>query len=227
MFLGLTMALLVAPVYSTTITTYSDPTSFQNASSIVQTITFEGLAPTNGSTTYTGVTGLTTGNVEFIGYTSSGASWIQVIDTNFSSFFNFGSNDSLSQLLDRPTNGSPLPYIHVVLPAGVTAIGMDLFTVSPSALNFTVTVAGTPYTVPTDALPTEQFFGVTSDTAMTSIDLTLQGTAFNGNTHGLVDNFQFGTAMSEAPEAATFLLIGSGLIGIAVLKKWIGKRSSA
>jgi hypothetical protein len=134
------------------------------------------------------------------------------------------------QNMDRPNNGSSLPYIHVVLPAGVTAFGMDLFTVSPSALSFTVTVAGTPYTVPTNARPSEAFWGVTSDTPIASLDLTLQGSTFNGDSVALVDNFQFGNAaqdMSQAPEAATFLLIGSGLIGIAILKKWIGRKGSA
>jgi hypothetical protein len=222
------IALLVAPAYSTTITTYSDPTSFQNASNIAQTITFEGLAPAGGSTTYNGATGLTTGNVEFIGYTSAG-SWIQVLDTSYSPYYNFGSGDALVQDMDRPTSSSPLPYIHVVLPSGVTAIGMDLFTVSPNALNFQVTVAGTPYTVPTDPNPTEAFFGFTSDTAIASIDLTVPASAYNGGTHALLDNFEYGTAqsMSQAPEATTFLLIGSGLIGIVALRKWLGRKGSA
>jgi threonine dehydrogenase-like Zn-dependent dehydrogenase len=72
--------------------------------------------------------------------------------------------------------------------------------------------------------------GVTSDTPIASLDLTLQGSTFNGDSVALVDNFQFGNAaqdMSQAPEAATFLLIGSGLIGIAILKKWIGRKGSA
>jgi hypothetical protein len=230
-FMFLTIAALafaVAPAYSATITTYSDPTAWQNAASVLQTITFEGLAPANGTTTYTGATGVTTGGAEFIGYSSSGSSWIQVIDTNFSSWFNFGSNDALLQDMDRPNSGSPLPTINVVLPAGVTALGFDLFTVSPSALNFTVTVDGTPYTVPTDARPTLAFWGITSDTPITSIALTASGSIYNGSTSALIDNFQYGTAdLSEAPEGATFLLIGSGLIGIGVVRKWISAKRPA
>ena len=223
------LALTIVPAGAATITTYTDPASWQNASNILQTVAFEGLAPANGATAYTGATGLTTGGVEFIGYSSSGSSWIQVIDTNFSVYYNFGSNDALMQTMDRPTNTSPLPDMHVVLPAGVTAFGMDLFTVSPSALNFTVTVAGTPFTVPTNARPTEAFWGVTSDTAIASVDLTLQGTTSNGGSVALIDNFQYGSAqnMSQAPEATTFLLIGSGLIGIAILKKCLGRKGSA
>jgi hypothetical protein len=226
-FLGLAAFLLAAnTARSATITTYTDPNAWAAAASSQQTITFEGLAPANGATVYSGGTGVTTGGVEFIGYTSSGSSWIEVIDTNFSSWFNFGSNDALAQDMDRPNSSSPLPYIQIVLPTGVTAFGMDLFTVSPSADTYQITVAGNNYTVPTDARPTEQFWGVTSDTAIATINLTLLGTVYNGSTYALLDNFSYGTAaaeMSQAPEAGTFLLIGSGLIGIAGLKKFVRK----
>ena len=215
------LTLAVIPAHSTTITTYSDPNAWQTAATAQQTITFEGLAPTDGSATYSGATGLTTGGVEFIGYTSSGASWIQVIDTNVSQWYNFGSNDALVQNMDRPTAGSALPYVQIVLPANVTAVGMDLFTVSPNALNYSITVAGNQYTVPTEARPTEAFFGITSTAPISSLTLTLQGTAYNGSTNALLDNFQYGTAdVSQAPEGATFVLIGSGLIAIAGLRKF-------
>ena len=218
---GVAAILLAAyPARSATITTYSDPSAWAAAAAAQQTITFEGLTTPNGATSYQGATGLTTGGVEFIGFTSTGSSWIEVVDTNFSSFYNFGSNDALLQSMDRPNAGAPLPYIQIVLPAGVTAFGVDLFTVSPTALSYQVTVAGTNYTVPTDPLPTEQFFGVTSDTAIATINLTVLGTTFNGSTSALLDNFTFGTAdLSQAPEGGTFLLIGSGLIGIAALKR--------
>src|SRR5438552_2100264 len=138
----LASASMATPGYSATITTYNDSATWQGASSNLQSINFEGLAPPNQSTTYTSPTGLTTNNVQFIGFTSSGTSSIQVIDTNFSSWYNFGTNDALSLLMDRPIATSPLPYAHVVLPAGVTSVGFNLFTVSPDALSFTVTVAG-------------------------------------------------------------------------------------
>ena len=218
--------LAVNPARSATITTYTDPSAWAAAASVQQTITFEGLAPADGSTLYQGATGVTTGGVEFIGYTSSGSSWIEVLDTNFNTYFNFGSNDALAQDMDRPNSSSPLPYIQIVLPTGVTAFGMDLFTVSPSADTYQITVAGNNYTVPTDARPTEQFWGITSDTPIATINLTLLGTVYNGSTYALLDNFSFGTTtvgMSQAPEAGTFLLIGSGLIGIAGLRKFIRK----
>lgn len=231
-FISLAAFLLAAtPARSATITTYTDPNAWASASTVQQNITFAGLAPANGATVYSSPTGVTSDGVEFIGYTSSGSSWIEVIDTSFNQYFDFtstdGSSDALLQNMDRPNASSPLPYIQIVLPAGVTAFGMDLFTVDPSALSYQITVAGNNYTVPTDPLPTEQFFGVTSDTPIASINLTLLGTTYNGSTYALLDNFSFGTAsvgeMGAAPEGTTFLLIGSGLIGIAALKKFIRK----
>jgi hypothetical protein len=129
--------------------------------------------------------------------------------------------------MNRPNSGSSLPYIQISLPTPVTAFGMDLFTASPSGYSYTVTVAGTPYTVATNPVSgtppsTPAFWGVTSDTGISTITLTLQNTVYNGSTYAFLGDFEFGTAAdAQAPEAATFLLIGSGLIGIIALKKRI------
>jgi len=220
------LVLMFAPAYATTITTYSTLTDWQAAtSSGYQTVDFEGLTAPGTSTYYYG--GVSADGVQFIGYTSSGASSIQVIDTNAAwaqPWYNFGTGDALMQDMSRPNSGSPLPTIHIVLPTAITSLGMDLFTVSPSALSYSITVAGNPYTVPTNANPNTAFWGITSDTPITSVDLTLQGTTYNGGSHALLDNFRFGTATGgsdpeSAPEAGTYLLIGSGLIGLVLFRK--------
>jgi hypothetical protein len=216
------LMLALVPAYSTTITTYGTLTNWQAATTSYQTIDFEGLTPPNTSTPYpSGVSPTGTG-VQFTGI--SGSTSIQVIDTNLSPWYNFGTNDALMEDMNRPNSGSPLPYIHIVLPAAITALGMDLFSVSPAGDSFTITVAGSQYTVATNPNPNTAFWGITSDTAITSVDLTLQGTTYNGSSHALLDNFRFGSAggagnMSEAPEAGTYLLIGSGLIGLMLLGK--------
>ena len=222
----------ITPAYSTTLTTYTSSASWQGATSGVQMDNFEGLAPAGGSTLFTGPNGVSSDpNVDFTGYSWSGSPYIQVIDTTASTWYNFGTGDALLEPMDRP-NGSPLPYIHVVFLAPVTAFGADLFTSSPSGLSYAVTVYGasntqlaTPYTATTNALPNTAFWGVTSDTPIWSVDFTVQGTTFNGGSYAFLDNFRYGAAQTQGPppgdtpEAATMLLIGSGLIGLAYLRK--------
>ncbi len=218
LFAGLALALI--PAYSTTITTYSDPTSWAAATAPgYQTVTFEGLTTPGGVTNYYGSTGVTSDGVEFIGYTYAGVSDLQVIDTSAYTWFNDGTGDALLQSLSRPNSGSPLPYVNIVLPANVTALGLDLWTTNNPAMSYSITVAGNQYTVPTLAGNTVAFWGITSDTAISSIQFTVPSTPTQG-TEALLDNFSFGASdMSAAPEAATYLLIGSGLIGLIVLRK--------
>jgi len=215
-------ALAFAPAYCTTITTYSDPATWQAATSAgYQTVTFEGLTPANTETPYYNATGVTASGVDFIGYNSAGVSDAQVVDTSGEfTWFNWGTGDALIQTLDRPNSSSPLPYINIVLPANITSLGLDLFTTSPQALSYTITVAGNQYTVPTFSQPTLAFWGITSDTPITSLQLTLAGTTYNSSSNALLDNFSFGASdLTAAPEAGTYLLIGSGLIGFVLLRK--------
>jgi PEP-CTERM motif len=225
LFIG--VALVLAPAYCTTITTYGDAASWQAATTAgYQTVTFEGLTAPGTDTYFTGPTGVTVSGVEFIGVTSSGGSSVQVIDTSAFPWYNDGSGDALLQDTDRANSSSPIPYINIVLPANITALGMNLFSTSPQALSYSITVDGIPYTVPTFNQPTLAFWGITSDTPLSSLQLALQGTTYNSSSHELIDNFSFGTAVdggsedpSPTPEAGTYLLIGSGLIGLVAIRK--------
>jgi hypothetical protein len=122
----------------------------------------------------------------------------------------------------------------VVFLAPVTALGADLFTSSSNGMSFAVTINGasnvplaTPFTATTNAPPNAAFWGVTSDTPIFSVDLTLPGSAFNGGSFAFLDNFRYGAAQggssgggpADTPEAATLILIGSGLVGLSWLKK--------
>ncbi len=216
------IALAVMPVYSTTITTYSDPASWQAATSAgYQTVTFEGLTPPGTNTPYTSPTGVTASGVDFIGYNSGGTSDIQVVDTSAFSWYNDGTGDALIQ----PTSvaniySSPLPYINIILPANITSLGLDLWTTNSPGMSYSITVAGNTYTVPTLTGNTEAFWGLTSDTPVTSLQLTVPATMPNAGTQALLDNFSFGASdLTAAPEAGTYLLIGSGLIGFVLLRK--------
>ena len=213
--------LALVPAYATTITTYSSLASWQAATTPgYQTVTFEGLTPPDTQTNYYSATGVTEDGVNFIGYSTTGSSDIQVVDTSAFSWYDWGTGDALLQNLARPNSGAPLPYVDIVLPANVTSLGLDLFTTSPQALNYTITVDGNQYTVPTFSQPTLAFWGITSDTPISSIQLTLQGTTWNGGSNELLDNFSFGASdLTAAPEAGTYLLIGTGLIGFVMLRK--------
>lgn len=229
--LSLGMSLALAPAYSTTIT-YTSLSSWQAATNAgYQNITFAGDTPSNSTTYYD--SGLTASGVEFFGYNSAGTSDLEVIDTSGSNYtwYNWGTGDALLQDMNRPNSSSPLPYINIILPANVTSLGMELWTTSPQALNYTITVNGTQYTVPTYTQPTLSFWGITSDTPITSLQLTLQGTTYNGSSNMLMSDFSFGTEgvsqVQTAPEAGTYLLIGTGLIGLVMLRKKLAPTKSS
>jgi len=191
------LTLTVAPACATSITTYTTLASWLAASNEAHMIDFE-----NGS--------LTTFGVSFTGLSGT----LGVIDTAGISWMDFGTHKAAY----INTNSAPAPTIHIVLPAAVTAFGLYLFSANPNTLTFTVTTMSTPFTVATNPTPTPAFFGATSDTPFTMIDVTLTGAP--GGAYELIDNFRFGTSqVDQAPEAATFLLIGSGLVGLMGLRK--------
>jgi hypothetical protein len=216
------LVLIVTPAYSTVITQYNDLGSFNAATSGDVTADFEALTPGYYDTA-TGVSAYP--NVDFIGYNSIPAPYLQVIATAGSPYYDFGTGNVLVEDMTRPNSGSPLPYIHVVFTTPVTAFGANLFTNNDKGMSFGVTVLGTQYTVATSAIAPPTFWGITSDTPISSADFTVEGTSPSGGTWAFLDNFTYGTAQAQAPpppdvpEAATFLLIGSGLLGLAILGK--------
>jgi hypothetical protein len=221
-FILLTFGLALAPAYSTTITTYSTAATWEAATAAgYQTVTFTGLAPAGSDTNYNSPSGVTSSGVEFIGYSSAGVSGIEVVDTSAFSWYNDGTGDALLVAASpEPSNGSPLPYINIVLPANVTSLSMDLWTASSPGMTYSITIAGNTYTVPTVGGNTETFWGITSSSPITSIQLDVPAATSSSSTEALLDNFSFGASdLSEAPEAGTYLLIGSGLIGLVVLRK--------
>jgi hypothetical protein len=209
------LALLTLPAYSATINTYTTANSWQTALSNFQTIDFGGLAPTNGFTNYT--SGFSVNGVQFLGLSGPP---IAVFDTAFSFWYNFGTGDAAGIQTLRANAGAPVPYIHVVLPAPVTAVGFNIFSVGPTALPYNVSLPIGQYSASTAPLPTPAFWGITSDTAFSTVDLTLQGSIYNDGTYAFVDNFSFGTAQAnDVPESSTCLLFGAGLTGIGLLRR--------
>jgi hypothetical protein len=193
------------------VTTYTSMASWQAAANSLTAIDFA--SQTLGSYP----SGLT---ISFIQFSDGVANVpLNIMDTAGSLYFDFGTGRALEVGTDRPNSGSPVPYIHMVLPAAVTAIGFNLFSASPTGLTFTVTTPSGTYSAPTFAQPTLAFWGITSDTPITTLDLTLQGAVFQGGSLAFVDNIQFGAADAPVPEAATCLTIGSGLLVLGLLRK--------
>jgi len=138
-----------------------------------------------------------------------------VLDTT-GSFMDFGTHKAAY----INTNSAPTPTIRILLPSSVTAFGLYLFSGNPNGLTFTVTTLSRQFTIATNPTPNPAFFGATSDTPFSMIDVTLAGAP--AGTYELLDNFRFGTSqIDQTPEAATFLLIGSGLVGLMALRKRI------
>jgi len=204
----MTLAVMDTPAYSATITTYTSSASWLAATTGDQLDNFEGLAPSGNYTTYTG--GFSENGVQFIGLSGS---TIGVGDTSsgfFSSFENYGTNEA-GFVFGGTTTG-----FTITVPTPVTAFGINLFTGAP--VTYTVTTLSTPSSAPTFVPPNPAFFGVTSDTSFTTVNFQVP----SGTSYAFFDNFQWGTAQtgggSEVPEAGTFLLIGTGLVGFAIFR---------
>lgn len=215
------LLLSVAPAFATVISTYNSLASWTAASSGVQNIDFEGLAPYHSisSTIYS----MTLDGVSFSGVQGAGSYGMQYVDTNLSQWTNFGTNDALWL---TTMNTLPVPSFHIVLPSAVTSFSMNLMSYNPGGLSYSVTAGGSTFTVPTYTVPTPEFFGATFDTPVTTIDVTPLGVIPANGTNAMIDNFSFGTAIAgqggsdtAAPEAGTLMMIGSGLVGLTAIIK--------
>jgi hypothetical protein len=206
--LGLVLA--VVPGSATTITQYNDFASWQAA-------TLSGFQLIDFQSSTTG----TFSSVSFPGVQFSGiggpSNTIMIMDTTF-----LGWNSGKAAFIN--TNQSQT--MNIILAPAVTAFAFNVFSASPHGQTFTISVNGTPYVVPTNDLPNSPtFFGITSDSPITALSVAL-ATA-SPSAYILVDNVSFGTAqISQTPEAATLLLIGSGLVGMMALRKRIMKSKS-
>jgi hypothetical protein len=201
----LTSAVMLTPAYCVTITTYNSSASWLAATTGDQEDSLSGVVSAGGYEYFNSGYVFANG-VEFIGL--SGSTLVADTTSGPFSWANFGTGEA-GFVMGSGT-------IAITIPTAVTAFGISLWS-SPYGQSYTGSILSAPFTVPatsTSAPPT--FFGVTSDTPFTTVDLQAQ----SGTTYAVFDNFQWGTAQVESvPEAGTFLLIGTGLMGFAVFRR--------
>ncbi len=132
-------------------------------------------------------------------------------------------------LKDLSANSSS--RIHITLPANVTAWSTLFgFTFGPATAPI-IWNGPTLCTIctPTGSVPSvAQFFGITSDTPISTIDLYFPTGVTSG--YMMIDNFSIGTASggggTDSPEICTMLLCGSGLLGLVKLSRRMQSRQS-
>lgn len=197
--------------------TYSDVTSWSNAVAVGADATFtDPKAPVGGDDPFNSAGGYTEDGIKFVG--DDGAGYALQIDNPSATqpWLNWGGGELLQATY---SSGSINPDIRVTLPAGMTAFGVNLMTTGFVGETFKITLSdGESFTAPTFANPTAAFFGLTATSPITYIDFTLTGAPAGSSM--LMDNFEIGTvAAAPTPESASFVLIGSGLIALTILRR--------
>jgi len=221
----LTITAVCVSAYGADITLVGTRAAFNGESSGVTTISFEGITPTNAAQNFLNP-GLVTSGVTFStsGTGPFGTGFVTVYGAGLagmqSSVLNTGTG---AILVWGPPNQPGTLFLNATLPAGVTAVGADIWAQQPfiSPVNVTVNAADATsqtFTINTVNRPTSSFVGFTSDTAITSLLFqTVQG-----QTGLVVDNFSFGQSLesppvSQVPEPPSIVLLVLGLGGIVLL----------
>ena len=200
---------------------YTDRVAWESATSGIFNIDFEGLASSGVPGDYSDAVGLSIDVVQFTGLTPPDNYYLYAQDPATSSNYAWNSGD----LLLGPDAGWGGGYIQANFTnGGVTSLGSDVMTHSPTAASFTVLLStGETFTVVTYDRPNRGFVGFTSDTPITSIRFT------PASGWPMIDNFSYGSAPltpdppdpppGETPEADTIILGGTGLLGL-----WLARR---
>lgn len=224
----LALGVFLLPLSAATLTTFTDRTTFETALASFSTITFDAAGVLQGAfKDYSTSGGYTESGVNFVGNNGCGDCYdLSVQYGGSGSSTDFGSGAVLAGPYYNA--GS---FIQVTLSSAVTAVGFDLMTMFPAMGSIVVTMpaelGGGTYTVATANRPNRTWFGITSDTPFT----TLQIAAQNPNPSSprpILDNFEFGDTgapTDPVPEVPTFLLMGTGLASLRYASRWLPSKT--
>src|SRR3954470_24699844 len=173
-------ATAVTPLYSTTVE-YSSRSAWLTAVSSVVTTTFDASAvgytpPAPGANVSFGFGGVTLNGVTFQGYSDTGNEYsLSAVSAGPSSqYFNWGTGGAI---LRGDFYQGALARLHISLPNAVTAWGTDLMLGGNPGGSFSIKVNGSAVCLsatcqaPTNTSQVAVFFGMTSDTAFSYVDL--------------------------------------------------------
>jgi len=198
---------------------YTTLAGWEAAVAVIGVDTFSVQAGSGNETTYTTAAGYTDPlAIDFVGAFTEGGSWyLGIAGALFNSpYYNYTSGTGAS-MVSGTVSTYLQPEIVVTLPANVTAIGLDVMTYS-SVIPVTLTANdGTTATVATASRPAQTFYGFTFSAPVSTFTISVPGAPNFAAV--MLDNFTIGTADVPAPEPATMLLIGLGLVFMACLTK--------
>ena len=230
------IALVAAPA-SAAITYNSSAAWYALPLSNLNTITFDGLGDQNSLGTSSGYV---LSGVTFFGFFNSPYNvntYLQLAreDNSGAPWYNYGGTGPTGAAATNPVilrgatsaNTSNLIGFEIVLPTAVTAFAVEIMG-STGGFPVALHLGGSAISNPGGAYPTgtltttashgRTFFGVTSTTAFTTIDI-IGGTGIPNGEFLVIDNLSYGTAGSLSdttePQSAIFLLTGLATIMLA------------
>jgi hypothetical protein len=192
--------------------TFADRSLWLSSVANPVTATFDG-PPPGQSRTYNSAAGLVIGDLRFVGYFSPTAYYLEVANPSATQpWYDWGSGAILRTDYYFPTYERRIKVD--LLAAGTTAFGTDLMMGGVPGSPMTVRVNGIDtYEVETFARPGRSFFGLISETPITTVEFihTI------ADSYPMIDNFSYGTASiadpaSAVPEPGTATLALTGII---------------
>ncbi len=216
--LAATLAAVSAGLLPAASVTYADWAAWQSAAPNSTLIDFEGL--TADFISYNTSAGLTVGGAQFVGVAENGSYRLYVVNPAAHPDHDFGTGSVLKgpEYVDGYS-----AVLQILLPDVTTAVAFDLGTYNTTASSVYTVLLDTGEQFPgisVGARPEMAFFGITSDVPFTQVDILMTAGA-SWISAPILDNVAYGVASTgggtagapqETPEAATFLLVGSGLI---------------